>query len=175
MLWTSYFLWSFVFGWFEQYSGHPVFVPRFPVRWWLTATVLGVAGAWIAVRFVDPMARKLTPQDYPANTGVWFAMTVFTLAFDQLFLCFAPVSFFERLIHRRKAALIGTVIFVMTVGALKIVSSPVPPPAELTMAILAWRFAGSIISTVLFYRGGVVLVWWWILVFQLRLLISLST
>ena len=94
LLWAAFVLWSFVLGWHRQYTGrHPFAFSRLP-RLWALATLWGLAEcAWLCL-LVDPSLRAIRPEEYPTNWQAWLAGSLFTLALDPLFLCFAPFAFF---------------------------------------------------------------------------------
>src|SRR5215471_15793724 len=82
-------LWAFVFAWHTQYTGRQVFNWKPEPTPWMVATVAGVAAAWVLHAFADPVLRARNPEEYPASLGQWLAMTLFSLAFTQLFLVFS--------------------------------------------------------------------------------------
>src|SRR5947207_3242222 len=122
LAWASFILWSFVLGWRPQ-DTHRSMLALKP-RWalWRAATLAGLAGAVVLHSFIDSVLRPLVPGDYPSTLLAWLAMTLFTLAFDQLFLCFAPFAFFVRLLQNRRAATCLTVLFGLALLCLRIKS-----------------------------------------------------
>ena len=61
------------------------------------------------------LLRLLAPTDFPHNPTQWFEHLCFSLALEQVFLCFAPFAFFVRLLPRVKAAAVATVRGMMSV------------------------------------------------------------
>src|ERR1043166_9455311 len=85
-------LWGFVFAWHEAYSQRPVFTLKIPPAVFAIATIAGVVVALGAHFLIDPALRTKVPDDYPRTYWQWTAMTLFDLAFVQLFLLFAPFA-----------------------------------------------------------------------------------
>jgi hypothetical protein len=174
LAWASFILWSFVFGWHRQDSHRSILAGKAGPALWRAATFAGLSGAVMLHLFIDPVLRPLVPGDYPDTHKAWLAMTLFTLAFDQLFLCFAPFAFFVRLSNNQKAAAALTVFFGVALLYLRIKSlAPQVSPffiAELFM----WRTAAGLLTLYFYLKGGALLAWWWVLLMQLRHLIALS-
>jgi hypothetical protein len=116
----------------------------------------------------DPRLRFLTPADYPRNFAEWAAMTLFSLAFTQVFLLFAPFAWLMRLFRDRSAAIGLTAMFGLFVMVLKNQSSPTPIPMGMFSGLLAFRVATGLFSIYCYLRGGAFLVWWWVLLLESR-------
>jgi hypothetical protein len=162
-----------VFGWHRQYAGvNPLMFPRVP-RLWVFATVWGLAEcAWLCL-MVDPSLRAIRPEEYPTNWQAWLAGSLFTLALDPLFLCFAPFAFFIRLSRRQSTAVALTIMFGVFIQFLKLSSSPALHERWLVVALMTTPVLASFVSVYLYLKGGTWLVWWVALLTQLRLLPAL--
>ncbi len=169
----SIVLWAFVFAWHTQYSGRPVLTPSVAKGDLAWATATGVAAAAILKLWLDPMLRARTPEDYPTTLEQWAAMTLFSLAFTQLFLVFAPFAWLLRLFRRPTIAVMLTVAFELYVLLVKIYRSPVPPSTQLWVVLVGVRVVIGLGSVLFFLRGGLVLVWWWGFLLQSRHLFDL--
>jgi len=161
-------LWAFVFAWFPKYANRPVFTLRAGAWVWSLATFWGLATAIVLYRFVDPALHAQKPLDYPANVEQWFARTLFSLAFIQLVMVFAPFSWLLRLTGSAQVAAMFTVLFGGFVLAFQHPAAPAPVPVTLLLGMLAQRLLNGAFSVYFFLRGGVVLVWWWHLLLQSR-------
>ena len=169
----SIVLWAFVFAWHTQYSGRPVLTLKLPQTQFIWTTAVGLALACLLRLWLDPMLRARTPEEFPLTIEQWFAMTLFSLAFTQLFLVFAPFDWLLRLSRRPALAVSFTVFFSLYVLVAKNYGSPKPLSAQLWATLLLVRLVVSFSSVLLFLRGGLVLVWWWSLLLQSRHLLSL--
>jgi hypothetical protein len=173
LLWAAFVLWSFVLGWHRKYTDQQPFAIVGLPRLWALATLWGLAEcAWLCL-LVDPSLRAIRPGEYPANLPAWFAGSLFTLALDPLFLCFAPFAFFIRLSRRQSTAVALTIMFGVFVQFLKLGSSPALPQPWLLAALMTTPVLASFVSIYLYLKGGTWLVWWVVLLTQLRLLPSL--
>ncbi|MDB6018837.1 MAG: hypothetical protein JWR19_3326 [Pedosphaera sp.] len=173
MLWSTFVLWSFVLGWHFKYTGqHPLAFKRQPSLWGM-ATVSGLVAAILLRLILDPQLRIINPGDYPANWQSWLSNSLFNLALDPLFLCFAPFAFFIRLAHRQTTALMLTITLGLFILYLKLSSSPVPLAPWLLLALMGARIAGGFLFVYAYLKGGVWLVWWLVLLLQLRHLVGL--
>jgi hypothetical protein len=114
------------------------------------------------------------PEDYPASLRQWLAMALFSLAFNQLFLVFAPFAWLVRLFQNQRVATVLTVLFGAIVLAIKIHSTPVPISPALFAALLVGRIAMGFLSVSFYLRGGVLLSWWWTLLIEARLLLAVA-
>jgi hypothetical protein len=169
ILWTAFVLWAFVFAWQPVYAHRPVIHFRAPLKLWMTATLFGVAWAVILRELMDPQLRLTNPKDYPADWHSWIAMCLFAMSLDSLFLCFAPYAFFIRLTRRPEASLALTVIFGIFVQYLKLSARRQWPPLLLVAELIAVHLVAGAVSVYFYLRGGALLVWWIVLIAQLRL------
>jgi hypothetical protein len=161
-------LWAFVFAWHTQYTHRPVFTLKVGPGVFAAATGLGIIVALALRWWVDPSLRAQAPEEYPANLQQWLAMTLFSLAFSQLFLVFAPLAWLLRLCRGKPMAVPLAALFGVFVMLVKY-RAPAPAlPSLLLAGWLALRLAQSLVSIYLFLRGGVLLVWWWCLLLQSR-------
>jgi hypothetical protein len=163
-------LWALVFAWHQAYTGRPVFTLRIEAIPFALATALGLVPALLLHLVVDPIFRSRTPKDYPANTEEWMAMTLFTLCFTQLFLVFAPFAWAIRLLQRKWAAVLFTIIFGAFVLLVKNQRSPAPLPGSLLLELMGVRLVIGGLSVYFYLRGGILLAWWWMVLIQGRLL-----
>ena len=120
--------------------------------------------------FLDPSLRQTTPEDYPTQELQWAAMTLFSMALNQLFLVFAPFAWLVRLFGRPSIAVLLTIMFGVLVLVLKTRMSPAPFPASLVTTLLGTRLLLSLLSITFYLRGGVLLASWFGLLVQARLL-----
>ena len=164
----SIVLWAFVFAWHTKYTQRPVFVCKPALAPFLLATLSGVAAAILLHVWLDPTLRIRTPEDYPRTIEQWVALVLFSLAFNQLFLIFAPFAWAMRLFQRVAMATLLTVFFGLFVMLIKNHASPNPMPTELLVGLLVVRLMLGALSVHFFLRGGVILVWWWGLLLQSR-------
>lgn len=172
MFFSSFVLWAFVFAWHTAYTGRPVFHKGVEPRLWLSATITGVLVATVLHVFLDPTFKARTPADYPNSVGEWLAKTAFAVAFYPLFLTFAPFAWAARLSHRVWIAAAFTVLFGVFVMALKVESAPTPLPPAVFLELLVLRLVLGSCSMYFYLRGGAGLVWWWVLLLQLRHLLD---
>jgi hypothetical protein len=173
LLWTTFVLWSFVFGWHEQYTGKRVFSLTVPLKSWGLATAIGVAAAAFLLLVADPQLRVTTPKDYPKDLKSWVDMAMFTLAVTPLFLCFAPFAFFIRLFGKPQVAVVLTVLFGVFILYLKLSSSRALPSLWLVAVLALMRVAGGFLTVYLYLQGGAILVFWMGILIELRHLIPL--
>jgi hypothetical protein len=174
LAWASFILWSFVFGWRPQNAHRPILAVKARPVLWSAATLAGLAGAVMLRLFIDSVLQPLVPGDYPDTHEAWLAMTLFTLAFDQLFLCFAPFAFFVRLLQNQRAAAGLTVLFGVALLCLRIKSlAPLVSPFFIA-ELFVWRTAAGFLTLYFYLNGGALLAWWWVLLLQLRHLITLT-
>lgn len=160
-------LWAFVFAWYPQYTSRPLFTLRFGWWLWILAMGVGIAGALLLHAFVDPVLRTYRPSEYSPNILDWLARVLFSLGFTQLLLIFSPFAWLLRLFQRATTAMVLTMIFGLLVLLAKN-RGGFPMPAELVGSLVVFRVSSSLLSSYLFWRGGVVLVWWYALVLQSR-------
>jgi magnesium-transporting ATPase (P-type) len=167
-------LWSFVFAWHTSYSGRPIFTLKIKPELLITVTLAGIVVALAFHWFLDPSLRLKMPEDYPADLEHWFAMTLFSLVFSQMFLVFAPFAWLVRLFQNRRVAIGLTVLFGVIVLAIKTGSSPTPIPHPLFAALLAVRIVMGFLAVTFYLRGGVLLSWWWTFLVEARHLLNLA-
>ena len=174
MFLCSIILWSFVFAWHTQYAHRPVFTLKIAPRLFAIVTVVGIVVATMFHLFLDPSLRLKTPEEYPADAKQWLAMLLFSLAFNQLYLVFAPFAWLIRLFKNRWVATCLTVLLSVIVMAIKIRSTPAPFPPLLFAALLAGRVVMGFLAVSFYLRGGVLLSWWWTLLIEARHLVIIG-
>jgi hypothetical protein len=174
MFFCSIILWSFVFAWHTRYTHRPVFTLKIEPRLFAIVTVAGIAVATGYHLFLDPALRLKTPEEYPADAKQWLAMLLFSLAFNQLYLVFAPFAWLIRLFKNQWVATCLTVLLSVIVMAIKIRSTPAPFPPLLFAALLAGRVVMGFLAVLFYWRGGVLLSWWWTLLIEARHLVDLT-
>ena len=167
-------LWGFVFAWHTQYTHRPVFVLKIEPGPFIAVTLVGIIAALVFHLFLDPSLRSKIPEEYPADLKQWFAFVLFSLAFNQLFLLFAPFAWLMRLFKNRWVAATLTVLFGAFVLAIRTQSLPTPVPLLLLVALLAGRIAMGFLAVSFYLRGGVMLIWWWTFLFEARNLLNLA-
>jgi len=161
-------LWGFVFAWHTPYTGRPVLTFKLDPRLFVTATLAGIAAAATFHLFLDPVLRPKIPEEYPADLKQWLALALFSLAFNQLFLVFAPFAWLVRLFRLPRVAAVLTVLFGAVVLAIKIHSTPAPISSALFATLLAGRIVMGFLAVSFYLRGGVLLSWWWTLLVEMR-------
>ena len=170
----SIVLWGFVFAWHAAYTGRPVFTFHLDPRRFVTVTLAGLGLAVALHLFLDPALRLKLPEEYPADPKQWAALVLFTLAFNQLFLIFAPFAWLVRLIKNQWAAVMLTVLFSTAVVALKIRSAPDPLTPSWFAALLSTRIVMGFLAVWFYLRGGLLLSWWWTFLIEARHLFDLA-
>ena len=169
----SIVLWGFVFAWHTQYTQCPVFTLKVAAWPFALATGAGLATALFWHIALDPWLRVKAPGNYPTTMAQWLAMTLFSLGLKQLFFVFAPFAWLIRLFGKKAPAFILTVAFSLAVIIIREYRLPSPTLAEPFFPwLLAFRGAVEAFSVYLYLRGGVLLVWWWDLLLQSRLLLN---
>jgi hypothetical protein len=169
----SIVLWGFVFAWHTHYTQRPVFTFRVPAWPFALAIGTGLAAALFWHLAIDPWLRAKVPEDYPTTMEQWLAMTLFRLGFMQLFVVFAPFAWLIRLFGKKAPAFILTVVFGLAVVLIRDYRSASPMSSEpFFLGLLAVHGAAGALSVYLYLRGGVLLVWWWVLMLQSRLLLN---
>jgi hypothetical protein len=166
-------LWAFVFAWHTRYTGQPVFRLKIEPGIVVPITLIGLGTAASLLFLLDPRLRIMTPADYPKSPQEWAARTLFSLAFTQVFLVFAPFAWLMRLFRDPKTAIGLTVLFGLFVMVVKNHSAPTPLPLGLFSGLLALRVITGLLSIYCYLRGGALLVWWWTLLLESRHLVSL--
>lgn len=167
-------LWGFVFAWHTQYTHRPAFVFKIEPGPFIAVTLIGITAALVFHLFLDPSLRSKLPEEYPAGLKQWFAFVLFSLAFNQLFLLFAPFAWLMRLFKNRWVATSLTVLFGAFVLAIRTQSLPTPVPPPLLAAFLAGRILMGFLAVWFYLRGGVMLIWWWTILFEARNLLTLA-
>lgn len=167
-------LWGFVFAWHTPYTRRPVFLLKLELGPFVTATVAAIIASAVFDLLLDPLLRSKIPQDYPDDLEHWFAFLLFSLALTQLFLLFAPFDWLMRLLKNRWAATNLTVLFGALVLAMRIQSLPTQLPPLLFAALLAARIVMGFLAVSFYLRGGILLIWWWTLLFEARHLLNLN-
>jgi hypothetical protein len=167
-------LWGFVFAWHTQYTHRPVFVLKSKPGPFIAATLVGIVAAAVFHLWFDPSLRSKMPEEYPTDLRQWFAFGLFSLAFNQLFLLFAPFAWLMRLLRNRWVATSLTVLFGACILAMRIRSLSTPFPSLLLVALLAGRIVMGFLAVLFYLRGGVLLVWWWTFLFEARHLLNLT-
>lgn len=167
-------LWGFVFAWHTRYSGRPWWVLKPEPKLVIAASVIAVVAGGVFHFWLDPSLQTLTPMDYPASVKQWFALELFSLAFGQLFLLFAPFAWLLRLLKNRQVAAGLTVLFGASLLLVKMQSLSPPVPPLLLAALLAAKIGMGLLAVWFYLRGGVLLIWWWTLLFAARQLLGLA-
>lgn len=165
-------LWGFVFAWHEPYTHRPVFIFKLGLTPLLVATLTGLGIAMAFHLWLDPPLRTRFPEEYPPDLLHWLAAVPFTLAFNQLFLIFAPFDWLMRLVKNRWVAASLTALWVTALLVMKIHSLSTPIAAPLLALMLAGRVASGFLVVWLYWRGGVFLVCWWALLQESRHLLD---
>ena len=166
-------------------SASHLFVPRKATRAEQRAARAGFAAARHKARratappkhrvvdTLDPQLRPSAPRDYPQSWGAWLAMGLFALAFEPLFLCFAPYAFFVRLFRRQELALALTVSWGIYILALRLGASPKLPPMWVVAELMALRLLSGVGWVYFYLKGGALLIWWMVLLVHLRFVADL--
>jgi len=169
----GFVLWAFVFAWHTEYTHRPVFTLNFKLPVFAIATFAVIFAGLGLHFFLDPTLRHITPEDYPTDVGHWIASTLFSLAFAQLFLLYAPFAWLMRLFKNEQVATWLTVALGVLVLVLKVHASPTQPPFLLFLELLILRIALGYFGIWFYLRGGILLYWWLGLLFEARHLLDL--
>jgi hypothetical protein len=161
-------LWAFIFAWHSKYTGQAIFKTRIKPALLAWVTLAGITMAALLYIVVDPALKILTPAAYPKGATEWAAMSLFNLAFTQVFLVFAPFAWLMRLFQNRSIAIGLTILFSLIVLALRYQTSSPAIPAGLFSSLLAVRLVTAMFSIYCYLRGGILLVWWWALLLDAR-------
>ena len=172
--WAAFVMWAAVFAWHERHCGREVFPRNVAPRLWFIALALGVSGAFISFHYGDPTLRQLAPTDFPRTHGQFAEHVLFNLAFEQLFLCFAPFAFCVRLLPGAKGAGFGVVLLGLAVFALKLQSVAAAITWDMALGLAFFRALHSAVAVWLYWQGGVWLVWLFALLLQCRHLFALA-
>lgn len=167
-------LWAFVFAWHTPYTNRPVFTLKVGPKLFIAVTLAALAVAMILHLFIDPPFRLKAPEDYPADLKQWCAGVLFSLAFMQLFLVFAPFAWLIRLFKDRWIAISLTVLLGAAVSVLKMVSSGMSISFPLFSLFLFIRISMGLLSVLFYLRGGALLTWWLCLLLESRHLPDLN-
>jgi len=165
-------LWSFVFAWHEFYTHRPAFIFKLDLMPFLVATLTGVVTAVAFHRWLDPPLRPQFPEEYPPDLRHWLAAIPFVLAFNQLFLIFAPFDWLLRLAKNRWVATGLTGLWVTVLLLLKIHKLSASVDTPLLVVLVAGRAMAGFLIAWLYWRGGVLLVCWWALLLESRHLLD---
>jgi hypothetical protein len=167
-------LWGFVFAWHEPYTGRPVFVFKMDLLPLMVATLAGLAAAAAHHAWVDPVMRSKFPEEYPADLEHWLATVPFVLAFNQLFVLFAPFDWLMRLAKNRWLATSATGLLAAALLLLKAHTLAVPLAPSLLGLLLVARVAAAFLVVWFYLRGGVLLVSWWAFLLECRHLLDFT-
>lgn len=165
---TAFAMWAAVFAWHEKHGGRALMPRNVPAPFWGLTVALGAAGAAVAFHFGDVALRQIAATDFPQNAHEWAEHLLFNLAMEQLFLCFAPFALGLRLLPNATAAGVTTVLFGLFVFALKLREVPADLPADFVGVLLACRAAQGAVTVWLYRQGGLVAVWLFVLLLQIR-------
>jgi hypothetical protein len=166
-------LWGFVFAWHTEYTRRPVFVLKIQPGPFIAVTLIGLTAAVVFQWLLDPSLRSQWPEEYPVGLSQWLAWLLFSLAFNQLFLLFAPFAWSMRLFQNRWVAASLTVLFEVFVLVIRIRAFPTPLSPPLFAMLLAGKIVTGFLAVWFYLRGGVFLIWWWTLLFEARNLLNL--
>lgn len=166
----GFVLWAFVFAWHTEYTGRPVFTLKFKPSIFAAATALGILAGFGLHFFLDPALRRVTPEDFPTDLAHWAAATLFSLAFTQLFLLYAPFAWLMRLSRNKHVATWLTIALGVAVLITKVRSAPASLAPSLLVELLALRIVLNFMGIWFYLRGGILLVWWLDLVVEARYL-----
>jgi hypothetical protein len=170
----GFVLWAFVFAWHTNYTNRPVFTFKLKSSLIVAATLGGIFLALTFHYLLDPAMRQVTPQDFPKDFPHWVASTLFSLAFTQLFLLYAPFAWVMRLVRNEQVATWMTVALGITVLIMKIGSSSASVPPMLIAELLLLRIAGTYLGIWFYLRGGILIVWWLELLVEARHLLDIQ-
>jgi|SRR5579862_543030 len=170
----GFVLWAFVFAWHTAYTGRPVFTKNIKPSLIVATTLAGIFLALSFHFFLDPSMRRVTPEDFPADFGHWVAATLFSLAFTQLFLIYAPFAWVMRLARNEQVATWMTVALGVVVLSMKIKASSVSVPPLLIAELVLLRIVGTFLGVWFYLRGGIFVVWWLELLVEARHLLDIQ-
>lgn len=166
LLTTGFVLWAFVFAWHSKITGREPFSPSRSPLHWLAATALAIANAFIACLIFDPRLRATAPAEFPKDFCSWTADALVSMSFGRLFLIFAPVAFFGRLLPNHVAVVVLTACFNGFIAVLR--TTQLELSIGLILLTLSVRLIGSALAVMLYLRGGVWTILWMTLLTQLR-------
>jgi hypothetical protein len=168
----GFVLWAFVFAWHTEYTHRPVFTLKIKLPVFAAATLAGILIGLALHFWIDPLIRPLTPKDFPADFKHWLASTVFSLAFMQLFLLYAPFDWAMRLFRNEQPAMWLTVIFGIVVLLLRNNSLPTELPVSFLILLMGLKITGIFFAVWFYLRGGIFLVWWLDVLLEARHLLT---
>jgi hypothetical protein len=174
ILCCGFVLWAFVFAWHTEYTHRPVFTLKIKPSLFAAATIAGIVTGVILHFWSDPLIRPAAPKDFPPDLKHWAAGTVFSLAFMQLFLLYAPFDWAIRLFRSEKVALWVTVAFGILVLLLRNNSLPTELSSGLLIALMISKIAGIFFGVWFYLRGGIFLVCWLDLLLESRHLLTFA-
>jgi hypothetical protein len=173
LLMGTFFLWSFVFGWQGPYGGRDPLQPSKSAKLWALATASAVAVAALHYFVLDARLRPLAPDEFPSSHSAWLAMALSTLTLTQLFVVFAPLAFFLRMISRRWLAVALTLAFNLFVMLRRSALAPTTLPPCLLASLIGIRLLGASILIFFYFKGGLPLACWATFLVHARLLLEL--
>jgi hypothetical protein len=174
ILFCGFVLWAFVFAWHTEYTHRPVFTLKIKPTALAAATAAGIFIGLALHFWIDPLVRPSAPKDFPPDVKHWAAATLFTLAFVQLFLLYAPFDWAIRLFRNEKVALWITASFGILVLLLRNNSLPTELSAWLLTALIVFKIAGIFFGVWFYLQGGIFLVWWLDLLLESRHLLTFA-
>jgi hypothetical protein len=169
----SIVLWGFVLAWHTQYTHRPVLVFKPPAWPFIAVTLLALGGGAAVHEWLDPILRPHAPEEYPSDLNHWAAEMLFGLFLSQLFVLFAPFAWLMRLFKNLWVAAILTAmwgVFLLVIENQSL-SLPVPPP--LFVVLVAGRIIMGLLGVWFYLRGGILLIWWWAILYEARHLLDL--
>ncbi len=169
----TFFLWSFVFAWQGPYGGRDPLQPCKSVKLWVLATAGGLAVAALQYFVLDAVLRPSAPDEFPSSRSAWLAMALSTLTLTQLFVVFAPLAFFLRMISKRWLAIVLTLAFNLFVMLQRSALAPAPLPPLLLAGLMGIRLLGVSILVYFYFRGGLAMACWATFLVHARLLFEL--
>ncbi|MGB0581250.1 MAG: hypothetical protein ACPGVU_16245 [Limisphaerales bacterium] len=174
LFWCQFVLWAFVFAWEPAYGkAEPLTIQRNPKHWALLMAG-GVMVAGYQYFLVDPGYRAVAPNEYPYTFNAWWRQVLFTMAFSELFLCYAPLAFFVRLAQDEEWAMKLTVGFNVFFVAVKLFTMPQAPGAATIIALLILRLGIAYAAVRLYRWSGILAVSLLVLITQSRHLLRVE-
>ena len=165
-------LWGFVFAWHDPYTRQPVFPRKLDRMPLIVATVAALGTAGVFHFWLDALLRSRFPEEYSPDMTHWLSGVPFVLAFNQLFLIFAPFDWLMRLTKNRWVAMSLIGVWGATLLVMKVHTLATPLAWPLLAAMLAGRVAAGFLVAWLYLRGGVWLVCWWGVLLESRHLLD---
>ena len=171
---TSIVLWSFVFAWHTTYGNRPFWVSKPGLKWFFATTVAALVAGAVSHVFFDPPLRSIAPDDFPPDLSHWFADLLFAVAFNQLFLVYAPFAWSIRLFRRQTMAAVLTVFFGLFILVNKLSTYAAPISPSLYLALLIGKIISGILVITFYLRGGWLLASWWMVLVETRYLFDVK-